>query len=402
MNNPRLNYMVWPPLKAEAGYISLSRTLALISWFAGPTASCLRVPITDFTQTHSHDLPSFVSLAAISDFDKIEILSRSDSLSLLESERHVLLIMDRKVPADEVLSKAQPLAGSEILINIDRLERNNNRHQYYYLGNPEVDVQDAFYAVCLSYWVTGGEDRALLHDSQTELIRLHEVASKKERVALFGTGPSLSEALSRNHDDSFNIICNTIIKNRRFAYSINPQILVAADAHFHFSYHRYSAQFLIDLVEFLSSSNCSFFTFDKFAVFLRLRIPEIAPSIFGIPSGRKSYGFNFDHDFRLFPGDSVLNMFLLPIASFLGEKLSLNGFTGRSRTDSYFWSHSELHQYVELMEDVRFAHPKFFANRDYGQYAQKVDEEILSRVNAARTAGKDVRSETTTFYLAFQ
>ena len=75
---------------------------------------------------------------------------------------------------------------------------------------------------------------------------------------------------------------------------------------------------------------------------------------------------------------------------------------GRAPSDSFFWSHSELHQYAELMEDVRQAHPAFFRNRDYGQYANTVDDDIKLRVTAAREAGKGMRSATTSFYTAFQ
>jgi len=274
--------------------------------------------------------------------------------------------------------------------------------RYYYFGNAETDVQDAYHAVCLSYWVNGGEDKPLLEASRSELLRLRAHAANARKVAVFGTGPSLSEALSREHHHSFNIICNTIIKNREFTCRLDPKILVASDAHFHFSYHRYSTRFLTDLSAFLHHSSSSFFTFDKFAVFLRLRLPQIANRVFGMPAGRKSYGFDFDQDFRLFPGDSVLNMFLLPLASFLGNDISLNGFTGRAPSDRYFWSHNELHQYVELMADVRSAHPAFFRNRDYGKYANTVDDDIRLRVVAARGAGKVVSSDTTSFYSAFQ
>jgi hypothetical protein len=261
---------------------------------------------------------------------------------------------------------------------------------------------DAYYAVSLTYWVTGGEDKAFLKASRADLMRQRTRANTKSRIALFGTGPSLSETLKDDHSDCFNIICNTIIKNCAFTAQLNPQILVASDAHFHFSYHRYSARFLQDLVNFLNGSSASFYTFDKFAAFLRLRIPEIANRVFGLPAGRKTYGFNFEEDFSLFPGDSVLNMFLLPMGSFLGQEVVLNGFTGRAPSDSFFWSHSELHQYTDLMADVRKAHPAFFRNRDYGQYANTVDDDITLRVNAARESGKVMRSATSTFYKVFQ
>lgn len=374
----------------------------MLCWFAGPTAQRLRIPLSFRKQSIAYTLPEYASVSVFSDLHKIEFCDLAQAHDLLNDEQHILLVLSRDVEPDEVLASAQPLRGSQTLTKVKRPPPASSGPQYYYFGNPDSDLQDAYHAVCLTYWVTGGEDKAFLKASSADLMRLRAKASAKSRIALFGTGPSLSEALEYDHCDCFNIICNTIIKNRDFTARLDPQILVAADAHFHFSYHRYAARFLGDLVTFLHGSGASFYTFDKFAAFLRRRMPEIADRVFGLPAGRKTYGFDFDQDFRLFPGDSVLNMFLLPMGSFLGQEVVLNGFTGRAPSDSFFWSHSELHQYTELMDDVRKAHPAFFRNRDYGQYASTVDDDIKLRVNAARESGKMMKSATTTFYTAFQ
>ena len=402
MYSPEFKYMVWPPIAAGAENDVIGRIVAMLSWFAGPTAQRLRIPLSLQEASINYALPKYASLSVLSDLHKIEFLDVSQAYEMLNREQHTLLILDRDVGPDEVLSSAQPLRGSQPLTQVKRPPAGTPGPQYYYFGNPDTDLQDAYHAVSLSYWVSGGEDEAFLEASRADLMRQRVRAAGKSRIALFGTGPSLSEALDRDHGDCFNIICNTIIKNRAFTARLDPQILVAADAHFHFSYHRYSARFLGDLVAFLQGSGATFYTFDKFAAFLRRRVPEIAERVCGIPAGRKTYGFDFDQDFRLFPGDSVLNMFLLPLGSFLGQEVVLNGFTGRAPSDSFFWSHSELHQYAELMEDVRQAHPAFFRNRDYGQYANAVDDDIKLRVNAAREAGKGMRSATTSFYSAFQ
>ena len=402
MHKLQNTYMVWPPIPADIEPEILGRTMAMLGWFAGPTAKKLRVPCRASLTNVKISLPAHASLSTVSDLNKLELMDSARAFAALEQERHILLLLDRNVDCDDVLAAAMPLPGSQALAKVSRPRAEAARHDYYYFGNPDEDLQDAYHAVCLTHWVSGGEDKALLEASLADLLRLRVQAGNKKKISLFGTGPSLSEALERDYSDSFNIICNTIIKNQSFVARLDPQILVAADAHFHFSYHRYSARFLSDLILFLDRSGGSFYTFDKFAAFLRQRLPEIADRVYGIPAGRSSYGFDFDKDFRLFPGDSVLNMFMLPLASFLGKEVVLNGFTGRAPSDSYFWNHSELHQYVDLMEDVRQAHPAFFRNRDYGQYANAVDDDITVRVNAARVAGTRVRSDTTTFYSALQ
>lgn len=372
----------------------------MAAWFAGPVASRLAIPVHDPGRYALSELPPYVSLAALADLPKVELISVDEAKLRLGTRKVTLLVRQRDASNEPLLAHAVPLRGSQALLGIPKVVASADALRYYYIGKPELDLGDAYHAVCLTYWVQGGEDPSLLSASKAELMRQREFAGSLDQVALFGTGPSLAEALDRDHSRSFNIVCNTVIKNRDLVSRLSPKLLVASDAHFHFSYHRYSARFLADVVEFLEAGDASFFTFDKFAAFARRRIPSVAHRIFGIPAGRVKYGYDFDRDFRVYPGDSVLNMFLLPFACFLGERIELNGFTGRAPTDSYFWSHSELHQYVDLMDAVRQAHPAFFKNRDFGGYAGNVDSEIALRVSAGRDAGKTIASRTTSFYKA--
>lgn len=394
------DFMIWPPL-GGAWSNDLLRCAASTAWFAGPVATSVSIPVQDLGRQPLEQLPPYVSLAALADLHKVKLISVDDARRRIDERRVTLLVRKRDATHEPLLVHAIPLRGSQALHGLPKAAARPESLCYYYIGTPEIDLSDAYHAVCLTYWVEGGEDAAFLAASKAELLRQRKLATDFDHVALFGTGPSLGEALDRDHSRSFNIVCNTVIKNRALVKHLSPRLLVASDAHFHFSYHRYSARFLADVVEFLEGGEASFFTFDKFAAFARRRIPSMAHRIFGIPAGRTSYGYDFDRDFRVFPGDSVLNMFLLPVGSFLGNRIELNGFTGRAPTDSYFWNHSELHQYVDLMESVRLAHPAFFHNRDFGDYAGNVDEEIALRVSAGRAAGKTIISRTTSFYSAF-
>lgn len=398
---PALDFLVWPPLPGP-GTAELLRCAASVAWFAGPVARSIRIPVLgNQAAADTQGMPDYVSLAALSDLPKVKLVQVSEAERIAAERQVTVLMRERDAGPHPLLSVSAPMPGSRLLEGVTRAAPEQRPLRYYYIGTPETELQDAYHAVCLSYWAQGGEDKALLATSKAELMRLRDVAAGFDEVSLFGTGPSLGESLDRDFSGSFNIVCNTIIKNRGLVERLNPKVLVASDAHFHFSYHRYSARFLADVADFLRRGDGVFFTFDKFAAFLRRRIPDLAHRIFGMPAGRQTYGYDFDRDFRLFPGDSVLNMFLLPLGSFLGDNVSLHGFTGRAPSDAYFWSHSELHQYTDLMEAVRLAHPAFFHNRDYGSYAGNVDEEISLRVAQARAAGKAVRSRTTSFYSAF-
>jgi hypothetical protein len=387
--------LVWPPL-TEEDYAKWPEVTGYFSWFFGHIFDEIIIPV-EGNKKSTDNLPAYISAAALMDANKVSVRFYPNKKMINVSEKFNVVLMRKNrintLPQSIPLKK---MIGSLPVEGV--VETKNDAPLYYYIGSPELEKQDAYFSVCFTYWYYGGENKVFLEESRKSMETVRLRANNFENVAVFGTGPSLVEAIDRDYDKSISIICNTIVKNRGFIKKLNVGLIVASDAHFHFSFHRYSSRLISDILYLLDTSNAKFFTFDKFAIFGAARIPELRGRIFGIPAGRKEYGFDLDKDFRVFPGESVLNMFLLPFAMHLGDKISLNGFTGRSSNDQFFWGHSDLHQYVDLMPDVRNAHPAFFANRDYPGYADAVDRQIAIRVANGREFGKKISSDTTTFY----
>jgi len=399
--NCKIKMMIWPPLDFEKND-DIAKSSAYFSWFFGHLAEEVVVPINS-SLSENFSMPSYVSAGSLMDFRKVHYaLTNTNELNSqnLFTDVNIILIRRRNISDYFPSICAKRFPGSEHVSGIID-DKNENSIYYYYIGSPENEEQDAYYAVCLTYWLMRKDSNLFLKQSQEKLISLKTEAKKFSKISVFGTGPSIVEALDHDHSSSFNIICNTLVKDRLFIDQLSPRIIIAADAHFHLSYHRYSSKFLSDLIYILDNYNITFFTFDKFALFIQRRVPELSGRVFGIPAGRSSFGFNFDRDYRLFSGDSVLNMFLLPIACFLGKNVSLFGFTGRSPNDSFFWNHSDLHQYSDRMEDVRLAHRAFFTNRDYRDYSDEVDKQLSDRISVANSYEKNIISETTSFYSCF-
>ena len=353
-----MNCVLWPPL-AESEREHVARWKCILSWFVGPLAETIYIPFSGGAGCHP---PPFASLASLTDVDKVRVLSPEAVAERVVEENFLFLV--RVKDASGIPDNSRLLTGSVALQGVpgggSRSEI-QNKNLVYFVGSPDTDANDAFLLVSLAYWLDGGEDPGFLAESKSKLLSLRKEAAGYEAVGLFGTGPSLAESQDIATHGRFNIICNTIVKNVDFFRRLDPKIIVATDAHFHFSYHRYSARFLADLKCRLDSSESYFFTFDKFAKFLKYRLPEIGHRCIGMPAGRARYGYDFDEDFRVFPGDSVLNMYMLPLASFLAERIEMPGFTVRAPSD-----------------------------------------EILLRVEAARAKGKQVVSLTTSFYSALQ
>jgi len=385
--------LVWPPLEKEA-YGGGIGAKAYFGWFFGHCSDRIIIPVAKDYKTDV--APEYISVASLWDSHKVELTTETQfnepvDIVLMRSADMV------NTPAPVDLKK---MLGSQPVKNVQTSQ--DATAKYYYIGTPDTDLQDAYHCVCFSYWHFGGEDKAFLQRSRDRVLKEKIRAARMNEVAVFGTGPSVNEALSVDFSNSYSIVCNTIVKNRSFLAQMNLGFIVASDAHFHFSFHRYSARFLSDTLWALQNSGALFLTFDKFAAFIRYRVPDLDPYICGIPAGRSEYGFDLDNDFRVYPGESVLNMFLLPLAMFLGDKVDLCGFTGRSKTDSFFWGHSDIHQYAELMPTVRHAHPAFFANRDYTDYGDTVDQQVTQRVLVGRGLQKDIAARTTSFYGCFQ
>lgn len=386
---------IWPPLKTERTD-EIGALVGYFSWFFGHLFEEIVLPISKEIDVTSIRIPEFVSFAALVDAHKINFISDEQDIEKKIDNSNYILLTEIDAKPHEKIKNAKKMLGS--ITSEEFVSDVRDSKQYYYIGDPGANKQDAYYATCFTYWYYGGEDKELIKSSRDEIIRLKDDAKNFEGVSVFGTGPSVVEAIYADHSAQLAIICNTIVKNRNFWKNLNLRVIVAADAHFHFSYHRYSSRLLSDIFECVTDSGASFFTFDKFAVFLRKRIPWAKESIFGIPAGRKEYGYDLDNDFRVFPGESVVNMFLLPIAMFLSDDISLNGFTGRAPSDQFFWNHSDLHQYTDLMEDVRCAHKAFFENRDYPGYADAVGTQLEARILKGREGGKSIKSKTKSFY----
>ena len=383
--------IIWPPVDTH-DYGGTAAAAAYFSWFFGDVFDRIILPVVKKTKKEAH---SSYSVGALRNLHKVGVTSNPDNAEALKGVTHVLCTQKNitSLPKGCIPSK---MTGSEA-VELPKVEGKSNA-KYYFVGNPQTDSHDAYLCVTFTYWHQGGVDKAFLEHSQNLLTQVKASLPKGQAASVFGTGPSLQEVNPKNHSLDASVICNTIVKNKSFCRDLNIAAIVASDCHFHFSCNQYAFQFLSDLKYQLENSNAIYVTFDKFAAFVLAKFPELREKTCGIPAGRTSFGFDLDKDFRTFPGESVVNMFMLPVACFLSDKIRLCGFTGRAPDDSYFWGHADDFQYKELMQAVRDTHPAFFADRDYDGYANTVGEQLSSRAQVARESGVQISSVTTSFY----
>ena len=207
----------------------------------------------------------------------------------------------------------------------------------------------------------------------------------KHKSYLFGTGSSLRFAINENYEDGYIIVCNTIVKDKELWNHLKPDIIVAADALYHYSDSLFAQKFRNDLVlRFTEVSNTFLILPHQFEYFAKKNMPTISHRIIGIPTGNSNTPIvNLINDFRLPLLGNVLNLLMLPLSITLSKNIFFIGFDGRSPNDKNFWKNSDKHFYNDLVDDLKKNHPAFFnyfiPKGKEEEYVKKVHGEDLDK-----------------------
>ena len=209
-----------------------------------------------------------------------------------------------------------------------------------------------------------------------------ELAKKFQQCYLFGTGPSLAHAMTRDWGDGIRIVCNTVVRDSALWKHINPHFIVAGDGIYHFGYTPHARAFRRDLALRLTETDTYFVFPERFYPVVEKDLKTVLGRVIPVPveSRRSLLGPPLD-SFTL-PGlPNVLNMLLLPLGCALSKNIGLWGFDGRAPKDTLFWANSNAQSYPELMDSLRVAHPAFFNHNvpkdDPTKYVKAVHGDLL-------------------------
>jgi hypothetical protein len=223
----------------------------------------------------------------------------------------------------------------------------------------------------------------LIHAKKRFTERVEHI--KKEglsRCYIFGTGPSLGIAGSRDWSDGYRVVCNTIVRNRSLWSHINPHFIVAADTIYHFGHTPFAKAFRQDLALRLGETDTYFLYPDLFDPIVQRELHDFSERLIPIPIGsRAQVHQDLTTTFAL-PGlGNVLPLLLLPVGCTLSSNIFLWGFDGRAPDDKLFWSNSATESYPELLDELKKAHPAFFdhfvPHEDPFKYVKDVHGDIL-------------------------
>ena len=337
---------------------------------------------------------------------KIDILLTKDTIYLLSAQITPEQVQDvqhrlefyapgKKLEVRKCLSWQIALSSCPILV-MGLSE--NMRHLKRFRGgvfdidpdlNPKASSQYCKLAgYCAETKIDNAEARRRFR-SYVEILRKQQL----KKAYIFGTGPSLAEAIDQDWSDGYRIVCNTIVRDPELWRHINPHFIVAGDALYHFSYTQFARAFRADLALRLAESQ-TFFVYP--AIFHEIVIRELAEfsdRLIPIPTGVDTkISVDLTQEFSLPRMGNVLPRLLLPLACSMSKDVFLWGFDGRAPNDRLFWSNSAKHNYPELMPELQEAFPAFFSyyvpDENPQKYVASVHGETLeNELQAAEEAG---------------
>jgi hypothetical protein len=208
---------------------------------------------------------------------------------------------------------------------------------------------------------------------------------KKENLSkcyLFGTGPSLGKANTRDWSDGYRVVCNTIVRNKSLWNHIDPHFIVAGDAIYHFGHTQFAKTFRLDLALRLAETETFFVYPDLFDPIVQRELNDFSERLIPIPvRPRNQIHQDLTVSFTLPGQGNVLPLLLLPVGCTLSNNIFMWGFDGRAPNDTLFWSNSATESYPELLDELKIAHPAFFNHyvpkEDPFKYVKNVHGDIL-------------------------
>jgi len=179
-----------------------------------------------------------------------------------------------------------------------------------------------------------------INDSKDCFVRIIKILKemKLEKCYLFGTGPSLEKAIEMDWSDGYRIVCNTIVRDQSLWNHINPHIIVAGDAIYHFGPDSFARTFRDDLNKRLSETSTFFIYPDFFNSIVQREFPKLSDRLIPIPIGvHQNIHQDLTKNFSLPQLGNVLPLLLLPVGCSLSKNINLWGFDERGLTDSLSW-----------------------------------------------------------------
>lgn len=214
-------------------------------------------------------------------------------------------------------------------------------------------------------------------------------------VAVFGTGPSLSDAWKHDFSQVDTIAANSMVKNIGLLDHLKPKLIVCADPIFHAGASNYAEEFREHLRFAVKRYKCSLMVPERDRHIYQDYYEGDDFDIISAPLTKRHLpNYALTDDFTITSTGNILTLFLIQVGFSLAQQVDIYGCDGRPPAEnSYFWSHDKSAQLNEHMTDIQRAHPGFF-KISYDDYYDEHCATLERFLSQAETLGKSVVSKT--------
>lgn len=224
-----------------------------------------------------------------------------------------------------------------------------------------------------------------------------------DTLAVFGTGPSLSDAMDVSFAGVDAIAANSMVKNIELLDHIQPKLIVCADPIFHAGASTYAEEFRQHLRFAMKRYACPVAVPERdFHIYSRY-FENDCVDLIAIPLETGEVpNYKMNDNFYATTTGNVLTLFLLQVGFSFCDTVDIYGCDGRPvGENSYFWGHDKSAQFNEKMDDIKLAHPGFF-DISYDDYYSEHCATLEVWLSHAESMGKVARSRTFSHIPALQ
>ncbi|MDA9711253.1 FkbM family methyltransferase [Luminiphilus sp.] len=256
-----------------------------------------------------------------------------------------------------------------------------------------VRYEGSFYIDAALHFVP--DKSALIRSSKEKMECFAADTKKYEQGYVIATGPSSANYHKFDFNNSFTVVCNSVILDQSLMHEVKPQVLVFADPIFHFGPSEYAGQFRKSLLRASKIQNFTICIPFKYYPLFIAAMPELEPRTIGIPFVKdRDWNFDIANEFEVKTTANILTFLMLPMATTFARQVGIIGCDGRPlEDDSYFWNHNKQVQINDKMENIKSVHPGFF-NIDYQDYYLGHCQTLSEQLAQADQTGYSIKSLT--------
>ena len=273
-----------------------------------------------------------------------------------------------------------------------------------YVVDPEFysNIEMLNYAKIYYHTFSDIEKKAFENKSKKLFAELRNKFKDTYRARIFCSGPSIDEIYENTYEESINIICNSMVKDKEWLKRIKPDVLAFTDPNYYFSPTEYCEKFFKDVLDGLNLYNYYVFVHDFEVPLLLAHYPEFCGKVIGITNKSPRFAFPSEDAISVRDTKNILTETMIPLASSLCDEIEIAGATGRNPDENFYWKHNGRMQYLELMPTIFEMYPSLFRDQNYANYYEYHCQCVEKLLEYGEHMGKKYRNLTTSYIPALK